>query len=290
MQSGQWAKKVKEAEPQCHLGGLLDGNKFPERAHLQTVPAQLKMCAHFAAAKAKVCKGQWSRWGEHWFRRRDSWPHSGYPGPVFSHHLCPSAHLSVQAPSSLPLPGPAQPLEASRRTRLLCHPQSERRTVQTGGVENAREPRHPGCPGVPNGGGGSSHNLLWAAFKNHRQVLCIPFTAALPWGTQASTSRPTPYTQFCTYPRARSSKPPLWGRLWTQLAAPGSSHLWNALTSQFPDSGFLILSPFESRLVPTPAPTSVHLTCPSSLHSVVKTGSEIEWKPGLERAGHWGGT
>lgn len=150
-----------------------------------------------------------------------SWPHSGCPGPVFSHHLCPLAHLSVQALSSLPLPGPAQPLEASRRTRSLCHPQSERRTVQTGGVENAREPRHPGCPGVPNGGGGSLHNLLWAAIKNRRQVLCIPFTAALPWGTHASTSRPTPYTHLCTYPRARSSKP------WTQLAAPGSSRLWN---------------------------------------------------------------
>lgn len=230
MQSGQWAKKVKEAEPQCYVGGLLDGNKFPERAHLQAVPAQLKLCAHSAAAEAKVCKGQWSRWREHWFRRRDSWPHSGCPGPVFSCHLCLSAHPSVQAPSSLPLPSPAQPLEASRRTRSLCRPQSERRTVQTGGVENAREPRHPGALGSPTEEGVVHTTCFGQQSTNHRQVLCIPFTAALPWGTHASTSRPTPpdthmHIPTCTLQQA---SPPLQGRLGTQRASLGSSRLWNA--------------------------------------------------------------
>ncbi|VCW76739.1 unnamed protein product, partial [Gulo gulo] len=68
--------------------------------------------------------------------------------------------------------------------------------------------------------------------------------------------------------------------IWLLQAPPVSGM---PLTSLFPDSGFLILSPFESGPVPTPASTSVHLTCPSSLHTVVKTGSEIEWTPGLER-------
>lgn len=36
-----------------------------------------------------------------------------------------------------------------------------------------------------------------------------------------------------------------------------------------------------------PCPPSVHLPCPGPLHTMVKTGSEIEWEPGLERAHHW---
>lgn len=175
------------------------------------------------------------------------------------------AHLWVQAPSSLPLPGPVQPVEASRRARSLCCLRSERRTVQTGGVESAREPMPPGCPGDPDGGGRNTHEPLQAAIRKPQPgpLHNLPWQPS-PGGHMRAHLRP-PRTHMCihthtpirTHVHAPAS--PRWGEdsgpSWRLRALPISGM---PLTSQFPDGGLLILHPFESR-PPPPLSTSLAL-------------------------------
>lgn len=202
---------------------------------------------HFAAEKVKVLKGWWSGWRKHWPGRKGSCPGPGCLGPAFSRHL------SAQAPSSLILPGPAQPAKASRRPTALCCPQSER-TVQAVGVKNAGEPPCHGCPGLPDGGQGA----------NHRLVLCTPFQGSPslrgrvhehfhPHHTHMCSCTLTctllyTHTDMCLLQQAPAGEETL-----DQLAAPASPHLWNAPTSPVPSWLLLILSPWSQCLWP-PAP------------------------------------
>lgn len=162
-------------------------------------------------------KGQWSRGREHWPGRRGSWPCPGCPGAEFSCHLCPSGPPVYSGSFT----GPAQPVEASRSTPWLCCPQCER-TVQAGGMENSREPLHPGCPGAPNGGG-NTQDLLQAVLSKPQAGPLHTLPRQPSPGGRMRAHLHTPHTRAHMLKQA-----PAAGRLWTQLVAPGASCLWNA--------------------------------------------------------------